>query len=470
MTGTKIWQLSAHEVVLLLRSGEVSPLDVVQASIERIEEVDTKVNAIPIRCFDRAIEKARKVNIKEEIKNPKSLLGLPIVVKDYNDLGGVKTTYGSKIYEHNMPKKSDATIAKLEENGANPVGKSNVPEWAGGHTFNPNFGITRNPFNLKKTAGGSSGGSGAALASGQIWLATGNDLGGSLRTPAAFNNVVGLRPSIGVVPRGQRLQPFDTLWVEGPMARSVKDVALMLDAGAGYSSEDPLSFEHNSRLFIDQLNEFPLPKRVAFSQDLGILPVSQEIRLATQKAILKVGDLGVDIIQEIPDFSEVLEGFQTLRGVLLASMMGELVKNNRSKISPDIVKNVELGYKVSNDDIIKAEIVRKRIMLGMVEFFKQSDFLICPTTSVAPFDTAKPFITEIDGKPCETYIDWFSITFALTMTACPTISVPCGFTAEGLPVGIQIVGKPRQENKLLAFANTLEQHLGVSNFVPIKNI
>ena len=203
MTDTKIWQLSAHEVVLLLRSGEVSPLDVVQASIERIEEVDTKVNAIPIRCFDRAIEKARKVNIKEEIKNPKSLLGLPIVVKDYNDLGGVKTTYGSKIYEHNMPKKSDATIAKLEENGANPVGKSNVPEWAGGHTFNPNFGITRNPFNLKKTAGGSSGGSGAALASGQIWLATGNDLGGSLRTPAAFNNVVGLRPSIGVVPRGQ---------------------------------------------------------------------------------------------------------------------------------------------------------------------------------------------------------------------------------------------------------------------------
>jgi amidase len=470
MTDVKIWQLSAHEVVSLLRSGEVSPLDVVQASIDRIEEVDPKVNAIPIRCFDRAIEKAKKMDIKAEIKNPKSLLGLPIVVKDYNDLAGVKTTYGSKIFKDNIPKKSDATIAKLEENGANPVGKSNVPEWAGGHTFNPNFGMTRNPFNLEKTAGGSSGGSAAALASGQIWLATGNDLGGSLRTPAAFNNVVGLRPSIGVVPRGQRLQPFDTLWVEGPMARSVKDVALMLDAGAGYSLEDPLSFEAHSRSFVDQLEEFSIPGRVAFSQDLGILPVSQEIRSTTEKAILKVRDLGVEITDEIPDFSGVLEGFQTLRGVLLASMMGELVKYHRLEILPDIVKNVELGYKVSNDDIIKAEIVRKRIMLGMVEFFKQTDFLICPTTSVAPFDTDKPFITEIDGVTCETYIDWFAITFALTMTSCPVISLPCGFTDAGLPVGIQIVGKPKQENKLLAFANILEQHFGVSDAVPIKNI
>ena len=227
-TSDELIKLTATEAVACLRSKEVSPLDLVEASIKRIETVDTEVNALPIHCFDQARDQAKSFDFDRQASNPKSLCGLPIAVKDYNDLGGAVTTYGSPIYANNVAQTSDATIRKLESNGAIAVAKSNVPEWAGGHTFNPVNGLTRNPWDMAKSAGGSSGGSAAALASGLVWLATGNDLGGSLRTPAAFNGVVGLRPSPGRVPRGIRLPSMDTLWVEGPMARNVDDWLLCL--------------------------------------------------------------------------------------------------------------------------------------------------------------------------------------------------------------------------------------------------
>ena len=463
---SELWKLPAHEVVSLLRTGALEPLEVLEAAIERIEEVDSTINALPIRLFEQARERARRLDLTAERQNPKSLMGLPIAVKDYNDLGGVRTTYGSPIFEDHVAATSDATIAQLERNGANAVAKSNVPEWAGGHTFNPVFGVTRNPFDLHKTVGGSSGGSAAALASGQVWLATGNDLGGSLRTPAAFNGVVGLRPSPGVVPRGTRLQPFDTLWVEGPMARSVRDVALMLDAGAGYSSQDPLSFHPPAGSYVTALKAFDAPKRVAFSKDLGIVPMAREIVQITQNAAEKISGFGIEVIEEIPDFSGVLEGFQTLRGVLLATMLDDLIAAHRDAILPDILKNAEVGHQVSNRQIIQAEKIRRSIVHQMHEFFQTCDFLICPTTSVAPFDVEHPFVTEIDGQPCETYIDWFAITFALSMTGCPVVSLPCGFTDAGLPVGVQIVGQPRQEAALLAFAEFLEQNFDMAVMVP----
>ncbi len=234
--GDELFKMTATEAVSLLRSKEVSPLDLVEASIKRIEIVDHEVNSLPIHCFEQARDQAKSLDLETHASNPKSLCGLPIAVKDYNDLGGAVTTYGSPIFADNVAQKSDATVRKLESNGAIAIAKSNVPEWAGGHTFNPVNGLTRNPWDLSKSAGGSSGGSAAALASGLVWLATGNDLGGSLRTPAAFNGVVGLRPSPGRVPRGTRLPSMDTLWVEGPMARNVDDLALMLDAGVGLPS------------------------------------------------------------------------------------------------------------------------------------------------------------------------------------------------------------------------------------------
>ena len=463
---SELWKQSAIEVVDLLRSGYISPVEAVQAAITRIETVDCKTNALPIRCFDRAIEQAQTLDLNSHRQNPKSLCGLPIAVKDYNDVGGVRTTCGSPILKDNVPVRSDVTVSVLEGNGAIPVAKSNVPEWAGGHTFNSVNGLTRNPWNLSRSAGGSSGGSAAALATGQVWLATGNDLGGSLRTPAAFNGVVGLRPSPGVVPRGHGNITFDTLWVEGPMGRSVGDVAVMLDAGHGLRTEDPLSFNHHCNSFSQAIRHNELPKRVAFSADLGVVPVAQNIRTVTENAAHKISRLGIDVTDTIPDFTGVLDAFHTLRGVLLATSMGELVQQRGEEILNDIVRNVEVGFNVTSEQLLDAERVRWALNGYMSTFFEFHDFLICPAASIAPFESDKPFITEIDGTPCKTYIDWFAITFALTMTGCPVISLPCGFTDEGLPMGLQILAKPRREDELLSFAAFLEEHFDVRDLVP----
>jgi amidase len=460
-------KMTATEAVARLRSKEVSPLDLVEASIRRIETIDTEVNALPIHCFDQARDQAKSIDIARHAENPKSLCGLPIAVKDYNDLGGAVTTYGSPIFAKNVAQKSDATVRKLEGNGAIAVAKSNVPEWAGGHTFNPVNGLTRNPWDMRKSAGGSSGGSGAALASGLVWLATGNDLGGSLRTPAAFNGVVGLRPSPGRVPRGTRLPSMDTLWVEGPMARNVDDLALMLDAGVGHQIDDPLSFEHSGPCFVDILKGSDIPKRVAFSPDLSIVSMEKEIAEVCGGATKVFADIGAEVTDEIPDFTGVLEAFQTLRAVLFATMMEPVLKQHRDRIAPEIIGNIERGLNIKPSQIFEAERVRIELFKKILVFFETHDFLICPAASIAPFPVDQRYVTEIDGKPCETYIDWFSITFALTMTACPTISVPCGFTSEGLPVGIQIMGKPRGEGELLLAAKQFESAIGISAQLPI---
>jgi amidase len=460
-------RLTATEAVARLRSKEVSPLDLVEASIQRIEAVDTKVNALPIHCFEQARDQAKSLDLKAHSANPKSLCGLPIAVKDYNDLCGAVTTYGSPIFAENVAQQSDATVRQLERNGAIAVAKSNVPEWAGGHTFNPVNGLTRNPWDMRKSAGGSSGGSGAALASGSVWLATGNDLGGSLRTPAAFNGVVGLRPGPGRVPRGTRLPAMDTLWVEGPMARNVDDLALMLDAGVGQQIDDPLSFDHAGPSFVEALQETGMPKRVAFSPDLSIVSMEREIAKVCCGASMIFADLGADVTNDIPDFTGVLEAFQTLRAVLFATMMEPILTKHRDQIAPEIIGNIERGLNITPSQIFDAERARIKLYKRVMAFFETHDFLICPAASIAPFPVDQRYVTKIDGKPCETYIDWFSITFALTMTACPTISVPCGFTSEGLPVGIQIMGKPRGEAALLRAAKRFEQAVGISTQLPI---
>ena len=457
----ELTQLTATECVSLLKKGEVNPSELLEACRSRIEEVDGGINALPIHCFDRANKLAASVS-RDTV-----LAGLPIAVKDYNNVGDVRTTFGSPIFKDYVPAESDATVKQLESNGAIPVAKSNVPEWAGGNTFNPVFGATKNPWNTKMTAGGSSGGSAAALASGQVWLATGNDLGGSLRTPASFNGVVGLRPSPGRVPRGIRLQPFDSLWVEGPMGRCVSDVALMLDAGAGFSSEDPLSFSSSPDMFSDAVKKPCAPKRVAFSADLGQVAMSRDVAGICQQAAMRLKDLGTEVTDDIPDFSEVIDGFQTLRAVLIATMMGELLEQHRESISPDIVGNIERGLDIRPEEIFTAERVRWQLHKQMTDFFQTHDLLICPAVSIPPFPVEQQYVKEIDGKPLETYIDWFSITFILSMSACPVVCLPCGFTDDGLPIGVQLVGKPRGEAQLLAMARQIEQLFGISQQLPI---
>ena len=456
-------ELTATEAVAALRRKETSPKELTEVAIARIEAVDGDINALPIRGFERALDQAGDPIL--QARGP--LHGLPIAVKDYNDVGGVRTTYGSPIFADHIPQHSDATVQTLERRGALPIAKSNVPEWAGGHTFNPVNGTTRNPWNLDLSAGGSSGGSAAALASGQVWLATGNDLGGSLRTPASFNGIVGLRPSPGVVPRGKRLQAFDTLWVEGPMGRCVRDVALMLDAGAGAHPHDPYAFDAATGSFVDALETGDTPIRAGFSPDLGTVPMSREVREVCEGAIARLGDTGVQVTGEIPDFSGALNGFQTLRAVLLATMMGPLLDEHRERINLDIIGNVERGLSITPEQIFEAERARWHLFHRVSAFFETHDLLICPAASVTPFQVETPFVTEIDGQPCETYIDWFAITFALTMTACPVLSLPCGFTGAGMPVGIQIMGKPRGEAAMLKAALRFEECLGVAAELPI---
>jgi amidase len=460
-----LYRLTATQAVALLRKGEVTPLELVEASIARIGAVDGVVNALPIHCFERARDQAKKLR-PARTDDPRYLHGLPIAVKDYNDVGGVLTTYGSPVFAKNVAPKSDVAVARLERNGAIPVAKSNVPEWAGGHTFNPVWGITRNPWNTKLSAGGSSGGASAALASGTVWLATGNDLGGSLRTPAAFNGIVGLRPGPGRVPRSTRQPAFDTLWVEGPMARCVRDVALMLDAGAGQEIEDPLSFDDRT-VFQAELERGALPKRVAFSPDLGIVPMEHEVAGICRKGAERFRDLGAEVTDDIPDFTGVLDAFQSLRAVLFGTLMGSILAEHRSKIAPEIVGNIERGLKIAPEKIFEAERVRSQLVQRMAAFFRDHDFLVCPSVSISPFPVEQRYVEEIDGKKCETYIDWFSITFALTMTACPVLTIPCGFTSKGLPVGIQIVGRPRGEAALLRAGLRLEEIFAIAPQLPI---
>ena len=459
---------TATELSKRLHSGEISPVDVIDAAAARIQEVNPSVNALPILCLEQAHDEARAMTAKKSRADDKGALwGLPLAVKDYNDLAGVTTTYGSPLFAQNIASHSDATVKRLQASGAIAVGKSNVPEWAGAHTFNPVFGHTLNPWNQDMSAGGSSGGSGAALATGMVALATGNDLGGSLRVPASFNGVVGLRPSPGRVPRGVRLPAFDTLWVEGPMGRCVADVALMLDGGAGFDPVDPLSFPHHGESFVDALSLSELPKRVAFSPNLGVVPMEDEIASLCGEAAERFRDIGAAVSHLSPDFSGAIESFQTLRGVLIAQMMESILAKHRDQIAPEIIWNIEKGLAVTNSELLAAERVRSGLYREMEKFFGEYDLPLCPAVSVPPFPKSQRYVETINGQPTQTYIDWIAITFAITMTSCPALSLPIGFTQTGLPVGLQVVGPPRGEASLLRACHRMEAVFDLAATLPI---
>lgn len=465
---TSLCDLPATEAVRLLKAGEVSPLDLVEAAIARIEAVDPQVNALPIRFFERAREAARRFRTDSEGRErPGWLGGLPIAVKDYNDVGGERTTLGSPIYADNVPARSDATVRRLEENGAIPLAKANVPEFAGANTFNPLFGATRTPFDLRMTAGGSSGGSAAALATGQVWLATGNDLGGSLRIPASFCGIVGMRPSVGRVLRPEASLPFDPLWVEGPMGRSVADVALMLDAEAGEAPHDPLTYPAPATSYVAGLAAPPRSSRAGFSADLGLAAVDPEVAAICRAAASRGAEAGLRVEEACPDLSGAIETFEVLRALLMASLRGPLLEEHRDRINPDIRGNIDKGLALTGSDVARAERQRLRIVQNVASFFERFDLLLCPTVAVPPFPSEQPYPTEIGGRALTSYIDWMVLTFAITVTGCPALSIPCGLTASGLPVGLQIVGPPRGDAAVLAAAQRLEAVLGFKERVPI---
>jgi len=470
MRGDALIRLTATEAVALLRRGEIAPLDLIDAAAERIDAIDGQVNALPIRFFDRARDAARRLGGARASRDrrPGWLAGLPIAVKDYNDIAGQPTTYGSPIFAHAIAKATDITVATLEANGAIPMVKSNVPEFAGANTFNAVFGATRNPWDLGMSAGGSSGGAAAALASGMAWLAMGSDLGGSLRIPASYGGIVGLRPSVGRVPRGVGLPPFDSLWVEGPMGRTVADVALMLDAQSVQSTHDPLSFPAPRPPFTEAIRSPKQPRRVAFTPDLGLGQVDPEVVAICRTAARCFTAMGSDVAEATPDFTGAIDAFQVLRALLFATVRGELLANERERIAPDIAWNIEKGLKLAIAEVIRAERNRAALYHRVADFFEDYEILACPTVATPPFPVEQRFPVEIAGEKLTTYIDWMFLTFVVTLTGCPAISIPCGFTRSGLPVGLQLIGRSHGDFDLLAAAHLVEQELGIGAEVPIE--
>jgi amidase len=461
-----LWRLSATEAVARLRKREVSPLELVEAAASRIEAVEPKLNALPICFLDEAREHARTFP-REAREHPGWLAGLPIAVKDYNDVAGQLTTYGSPIFANNRAPADDRTIATLRTNGAIPLAKSNVPEFAGSHTFNPVWGITHNPWNLARTSGGSSGGAAAALAASEVWLANGSCLGGSLRIPASFCGIVGLRPSPGLVPRGDGLPAFDDLWVEGPMARNMPDVALMLDAMVELTPHDPLSRSIPQRGFQAELHHARPPRRIGFSSNFGLRSIDPEVARICQAGVHRFAEMGSVVDEAAPDFSGAIDCFQVLRALLLAEARGDLLPRERHRINPDIVWNIEKGQKLTADEIIGARRQRHALFHRVAQFFETYDLLACPTVAVPPFAVEQRFPTEIGGEKLTTYIDWMFLTFIITLVSCPAISLPCGTTQDGLPVGVQLIGRPHGDAELLGIALLLEQALGFAARVPL---
>lgn len=464
--------LTAVDAVRLLRAGKVSPLELVDAALARIQAVDPAVNALPTLCPERARDAARRaMEGRGDVAAPGWLAGLPLVVKDLTDVKGVRTTYGSPLFADNIPVRTDAAIDALEARDGVVLGKSNTPEWgAGANTFNDVFGVTRNPWNTALTCGGSSGGSAVAVATGMAWLATGSDLGGSLRTPASFCGVVGLRPTPGRVPRGPAREPWGTLWVEGPMARTVADVALMLDAFSRPDVRDPIALEPPAAPFLSSAERPRAPRRVAWSPDLGLGPVDAEVAALCARAIRRYEDAGAVVEEVRLDLSAAREAFQTLRAASFATTMGPLLDHRREHLKPEVVWNIEKGRALTMADIARAERLRARVFEKVSDVLTGFDLLACPTAIVPPFPVEQRWVDEVNGVTFDNYVDWLAITFAITLTSCPALSLPAGRTVTGLPVGLQLIGRPRGEAALLGQAALLEAMLDKRCRLPVTPV
>ncbi len=470
MALTELTRLSARDAVALLRHGEVTARELVDAAADRIAEVDPAVNAVPTLCLDMARAHADAVQVPEN-PGPGWLASLPILIKDLTDVAGVRTTYGSPIFADYVPDHDDVMVARLKRNGAIVMGKSNTPEFgAGANTFNEVFGKTRNPWNTDMTCGGSSGGAAVALATGMTWLATGSDLGGSLRTPASFCSVVGMRPTPGRVPLGPTSDPFQTLSMNGPMGRNVADLALLLDAQVGVEPNFPLSLPAPETSFEASALSPELPGRIGFSPDLGIGPVDPEVVDVCRAAAERLAGAGATVEEACPDFSGAMDIFQTLRAALFVTGRASLLDNHRDALKPEMIWNIEKGMKLTAGEIGRAQVERGHLTRRVADWFEAYDILACPVAIVPPFDVDIRYVERVGDHAFDNYVDWLYIVAAITLTGCPAISIPCGYTASGLPIGLQLVAPARSEAKLLSVAAAAEEIFGLAAKVPMDPI
>ena len=457
-------KLSAREVHRLLRGKDISPLQLLDALEERIAEVDEAVNAVPTLCFDRARERAQSRDF-----STLPLAGIPVAIKDLIAVAGVRTTWGSMAYRDHVPETSDLLVERIEAAGGIVYAKTNTPEFgAGANTFNDVFGFTRNPWNTALSAAGSSGGSAVALATGMAWLATGSDLGGSLRNPASFCAVAGLRPSQGRVASDPGALAFNHMATDGPMARNVADLALLLDVMAGYDARDPMSLDDPAISYQELTLKRQVPPRIAFSADLGVTPVDPEVAQICERAAMRFSELGAMVEHDHPDFSGLQEVFQVHRAMSYAAGFGPLLEANRSVFKPEIVWNVEKGLALTADEIMAAMVTRSQIYERAQRFFAQTDLILTPATVVPPYPVEQRFVERIGDYQFSNYIEWCSIAYAFTVIGAPALSIPCGFTQSGLPVGLQIVAAPRQEARLLSAALAFEELAGICTQLPIN--
>ena len=454
--------LPARELASLVRTGRLSARELIEGHLAQIERVNPKVNAIITVAAEQAKEQA---HLADEAQAHGWMLGplhgLPVAHKDLFETAGIRTTYGSPIYKDHIPARDAIIVERAKRAGAIAIGKTNTPEFgAGAQTFNEVFGTTANPYDLTKTCGGSSGGSAVALACGMTPLADGSDHASSLRNPAAFCGVVGLRPAPGRVPTAPASNPWSTMSVDGPMARNAADLAFFLSALAGPDPRSPISISELGERFAGDLARDFKGVRVAWFKDLGGVPFEKKILDTVHGARKRFEDLGCIVEEAEPDFTGASESYHTLRALGYVGAHAEHVRLHRDLVKDTILWQVEQGRKLTAEQIVRATALRAHLYERMRVFLERYEYFILPTTQVLPFDIHQPYITEIEGVKMDTYIDWMKSCYYITLVETPAISVPCGFTEEGLPVGLQIVGRHRDEWSVLQLAHAFEQSLG----------
>ena len=459
----------ARELAESIRSRQVSAREVMAAFLGQIARLNPALNAIVAKlddqsCLaladaaDRALASGRPVG---------PLHGLPIAFKDLEAAVGFPCTKGSPIFKQVTPAEDSVIVERLRQAGAIPIGKTNVPEFGmGSHTYNRVYGTTVNPYDRTKSAGGSSGGAGAAIAAGMLPLADGGDLGGSLRNPANFNNIVALRPTVGLVPIAPTPMPLVGVSVKGPMARSVADAAFMLSVMAGADGRDPQSYPSNPQLFTLPLDRDWSGTRVAWSPDLGGLPLDPRVRAVLEAQRQTFEQLGCIVEEATPDFSGVDEIFLTLRSWANWNTHGALLAEHRSAIKPEAIWDIEAGARLSGEDVARAIVKHGALLERMRVFQEKYEFLVCAVNQVPPFDASLDWPKSIEGVAMENYVAWMKSAYWISTTCRPAISVPAGFTPEGLPVGIQIVGRHRDDLGVLRMGHAFEQATGVGKRRP----
>ncbi|MDI3419437.1 amidase [Streptomyces luteolus] len=457
--------LDATELAARIRRRELSAREVVTAHLERIERLNPRLNALVTVDADGALAAAARADeqlVRGDATGP--LHGLPIAFKDTHLTRGMRTTHGSPLFADHVPDEDELLVSRIQSAGAIRIGKTNVPEFAAGsHTFNTVFGATRNPYDTGRSAGGSSGGAAAALAAGLQPLADGSDMGGSLRNPASFCNVVGLRPTPGRVPALPAANLWETLAVAGPMGRSVADVALLLSVMAGPDARSPLSLDSpEPAAFRAPLTRADLTRlRVAWAPDLGgRVPVDRDVRdvFAAQRTVFE--ELGAHVEEDCPDLDGAEEVFRTLRAQEFHLGLGPLLDQHPDAFKPSLVRNIEAGRDLTGADIARAHAEHTRIHLAATAFFERYDVLLAPVSQVTPFDVDAEYPQTIDGVPQHTYLDWMRSAYFLSVLGAPALAVPAGFTPGGLPVGLQIVGRPRAERAVLEIGAVYETATG----------